>query len=117
MPSTPAIASTAGRRWIRTSVRAVSTPSLRLIAVLVVGHSNTIPALAAALGGTQSLHTNAYDEALALPTTDSARLALRTQQILAHESGMAQTADPLGGSHYVEALTDRPARSWSKSMG
>jgi len=66
-----------------------------------------VQALAATLGGTQSLHTNGYDEALALPTADSARLALRTQQILAHESGVAQTADPLGGSHYVEALTDR----------
>jgi methylmalonyl-CoA mutase N-terminal domain/subunit len=66
----------------------------------------TVQALAAVLGGTQSLHTNAYDEALALPTAEAARLALRTQQILAHESGAAQTADPLGGSHYVEALTD-----------
>ncbi len=66
----------------------------------------TVQALAAALGGAQSLHTNAYDEALALPTADSARLALRTQQVLAQESGVAQTADPLGGSHYVEALTD-----------
>ncbi len=66
----------------------------------------TVQALAAVLGGTQSLHTNAYDEALALPAAESARLALRTQQILAHESGTAQTADPLGGSHYVESLTD-----------
>jgi methylmalonyl-CoA mutase, N-terminal domain len=66
-----------------------------------------VQALAATLGGTQSLHTNAYDEALALPTAQSATLALRTQQVLAHESGVAQTADPLGGSHYVEALTDR----------
>ena len=65
-----------------------------------------VQALAATLGGTQSLHTNAYDEALALPTVESARLALRTQQILAHESGVAHTADPLGGSYYVEALTD-----------
>ena len=70
----------------------------------------TVQALAGALGGTQSLHTNAYDEALALPTAESARLALRTQQILAHESGVAQTADPLGGSHYVEALTDNVER-------
>jgi methylmalonyl-CoA mutase N-terminal domain/subunit len=67
----------------------------------------TVQALAATLGGTQSLHTNAYDEALALPTAESATLALRTQQVLAYESGVAQTADPLGGSHYVEALTDR----------
>ena len=65
----------------------------------------TVQALAAVLGGTQSLHTNAYDEALALPTGDSARLALRTQQVLAYESGAASTADPLGGSYYVEALT------------
>ena len=64
-----------------------------------------IQALAAVLGGTQSLHTNAFDEALALPTADAAKLALRTQQIVAHESGAAQTVDPLGGSHYVEALT------------
>jgi methylmalonyl-CoA mutase, N-terminal domain len=66
----------------------------------------TVQALSAVLGGTQSLHTNAYDEALALPTPESAKLALRTQQILAHESGAAVTADPLGGSYYVEALTD-----------
>ena len=66
----------------------------------------TVQALAAVLGGTQSLHTNGFDEALSLPTEDSARLALRTQQILAAESGVANTADPLGGSHYVEALTD-----------
>jgi methylmalonyl-CoA mutase N-terminal domain/subunit len=64
-----------------------------------------VQALAAVLGGTQSLHTNAYDEALALPTADSARLALRTQQVLAFESGVTGTADPLGGSYYVEALT------------
>ena len=65
----------------------------------------TVQALAAVLGGTQSLHTNGYDEALALPSEDAARLALRTQQVLAYESGVAQTADPLGGSHYVEHLT------------
>ncbi len=65
-----------------------------------------VQALSAVLGGTQSLHTNAYDEALALPTEDSAKLALRTQQILAHESGAADTVDPLGGSYYVESLTD-----------
>ena len=66
----------------------------------------TVQALAAVLGGTQSLHTNAYDEALSLPTTDSATLALRTQQILGFESGVADVVDPLGGSYYVEALTD-----------
>ena len=65
-----------------------------------------VQALAAVLGGTQSLHTNAFDEALALPTADSARLALRTQQVLADESGTALTVDPLGGSYYVEYLTD-----------
>ena len=63
-------------------------------------------ALAAVLGGTQSLHTNGKDEALALPTEESVRTALRTQQILAHESGVADTVDPLGGSYYVESLTD-----------
>ena len=65
----------------------------------------TVQALAAALGGTQSLHTNGYDEALALPTAEAATLALRTQQIVAYESGVAQTVDPLAGSYYVEALT------------
>jgi methylmalonyl-CoA mutase N-terminal domain/subunit len=65
----------------------------------------TLQALAAVLGGTQSLHANGYDEALALPTEESAELALRTQQILAHESGVADTADPLGGSYLVERLT------------
>jgi methylmalonyl-CoA mutase N-terminal domain/subunit len=67
----------------------------------------TVQALAAALGGTQSLHTNARDEALALPTEESARTALRTQQILAHESGVGEVIDPLAGSYYVEWLTDR----------
>jgi methylmalonyl-CoA mutase N-terminal domain/subunit len=65
-----------------------------------------IQALAAVLGGTQSLHCNAMDEALALPSETSARIALRTQQIIAHESGVANTVDPLGGSYFVEALTD-----------
>jgi methylmalonyl-CoA mutase, N-terminal domain len=65
-----------------------------------------VQALAATMGGTQSLHTNGYDEALALPTEQSAKLALRTQQIIANESGVADTVDPLGGSYYVEALTD-----------
>jgi methylmalonyl-CoA mutase, N-terminal domain len=66
----------------------------------------TIQALAAVLGGTQSLHTNAYDEALGLPTDESAILALRTQQVIAHESGVTATVDPLAGSYFVEALTD-----------
>ena len=66
----------------------------------------TVQALSAVLGGTQSLHTNAFDEALALPTERSARIALRTQQILANEAGLTDTADPLAGSYYVESLTD-----------
>jgi len=66
-----------------------------------------VQALAAVLGGTQSLHTNSREEALALPAEDSVRLALRTQQILAHESGVTATIDPLAGSYYIEALTDR----------
>ena len=70
----------------------------------------TVQALAAALGGTQSLHTNGYDEALALPTADAATLALRTQQIVGYESGVAQTVDPLAGSWYVEQLTDEVER-------
>ena len=67
-------------------------------------------ALAAVLGGTQSLHTNAFDETLALPTEDSVRIALRTQQILAYETGVPNVQDPLGGSYYIEALTDRLER-------
>ena len=67
----------------------------------------TIQALSAVLGGTQSLHTNAFDEALALPTDNSAKLALRTQQIIAHESGVTNFIDPLGGSAVVEELTDK----------
>jgi len=67
----------------------------------------TLQALAAALGGTQSLHTNSRDEALALPSQESARIALRTQQIIAYESGIIDTVDPLGGSYFVENLTDK----------
>jgi len=66
----------------------------------------TVEALAGVLGGTQSLHTNSYDEALALPTEEAVTIALRTQQVLAHETGVASTADPLGGSYFIEALTD-----------
>jgi methylmalonyl-CoA mutase N-terminal domain/subunit len=69
-----------------------------------------IEALAGVLGGTQSLHTNSYDEALALPTEDAVRIALRTQQIIAHETGVTNTIDPLGGSYFVEALTDEMER-------
>jgi methylmalonyl-CoA mutase N-terminal domain/subunit len=66
-----------------------------------------LEALAAVLGGTQSLHTNSFDEALALPTEHSVKLALRTQQVIAHETGVASTIDPLGGSYFVEDLTNR----------
>jgi len=66
----------------------------------------TVQTLAAVLGGTQSLHTNGYDEALNLPTEEAARIALRTQQVVAYESGVADTVDPLAGSYYVEALTN-----------
>ncbi len=69
-----------------------------------------IQALAGALGGTQSLHTDSFDEALALPTEKAARIALRTQQIVAHETGVVDVADPLGGSHFVEAMTDEMER-------
>jgi methylmalonyl-CoA mutase N-terminal domain/subunit len=70
----------------------------------------TIQGLAATLGGTQSLHTNGFDEALGLPTERAARLALRTQQVLGYESGIADTVDPLAGSYYVESLTDEVER-------
>jgi methylmalonyl-CoA mutase N-terminal domain/subunit len=79
----------------------------------------TLQALAAVLGGAQSLHTNARDEALALPTEQSARLALRTQQILAYEAGVTETPDPLGGSYFVETLTDElesQARSYLEEI-
>src|SRR5215212_616059 len=70
-----------------------------------------IEALAGVLGGTQSLHTNSFDEALALPTEAAVRIALRTQQVIAHETGVANTIDPLGGSYFVEALTDEMERA------
>jgi len=70
----------------------------------------TIEALAGVLGGTQSLHTNSYDEALALPTEEAVRVALRTQQVIAHESGVVNTIDPLGGAYFVEAMTDEMER-------
>jgi methylmalonyl-CoA mutase N-terminal domain/subunit len=71
----------------------------------------TLQALAAALGGTQSLHTNGFDEALGLPTTRAAKIALRTQQVVGYESGIADTVDPLGGSYFVESLTDEVERA------
>jgi methylmalonyl-CoA mutase N-terminal domain/subunit len=67
----------------------------------------TLQALAAVLGGTQSLHTNSLDETLALPTEEAVKIAVRTQQIIAHEAGVANTADPLGGAYYLESLTNR----------
>src|SRR3989442_7351711 len=79
-----------------------------------------IEALAAVLGGTQSLHTNAFDEALGLPTEESVRIALRTQQIIAEESGVAETIDPLGGAHAIEALTadiERRVRAELEKIG
>jgi methylmalonyl-CoA mutase N-terminal domain/subunit len=69
-----------------------------------------LEAMAAVLGGTQSLHTNSFDEALALPTEHAVKIALRTQQVLGYETGVAETVDPLGGSYYVEALTDELER-------
>ncbi len=80
----------------------------------------TLQSLAAVLGGTQSLHTNGFDEALSLPTENAARIALRTQQVLAHESGVAQTVDPLAGSYYVESLTneiERRAEEYMATIG
>src|SRR4051812_30085231 len=70
-----------------------------------------IEALAGVLGGTQSLHTNSYDEALALPTPEAVRIALRTQQVIAHETGVTNTVDPLGGAYFVEALTNEMERA------
>jgi methylmalonyl-CoA mutase N-terminal domain/subunit len=76
-----------------------------------------IQALAAVLGGTQSLHTNSYDEALALPTEQAARIALRTQQVIGYESGVAQTVDPLAGSYYIEALTNEIEKRAAEYLG
>jgi methylmalonyl-CoA mutase N-terminal domain/subunit len=76
-----------------------------------------IQAMAAVLGGTQSLHTNSYDEALALPTEQAARIALRTQQIIAYESGAAQTIDPLAGSYYIETLTNEIEKRAAEYLG
>src|ERR1700684_2621313 len=76
-----------------------------------------IQALAAVLGGTQSLHTNSFDEALALPTEQAARIALRTQQVIAYESGAAQTVDPLAGSYYIESLTNEIEKRAAEYLG
>jgi methylmalonyl-CoA mutase N-terminal domain/subunit len=107
-------------RWLRERYGAKSEQSLRLrFHTQTAGCSLTaqqpennivrtaVEALAAVLGGTQSLHTNALDEVLALPTEKAAQIALRTQQIIAHETGVANVIDPLGGSYFVEALTNR----------
>ena len=107
-------------RWLRDRYGATRAESMRLrFHTQTAGVSLTaqqpmnnvvrtaIEALAAVLGGTQSLHTNALDEVLALPTEESAKLALRTQQVIAHESGVPDVADPLGGSWFVEDATDR----------
>src|SRR5207237_3124844 len=75
-----------------------------------------VQALAAVLGGAQSLHTNSRDEALGLPSEESARLALRTQQIIAYETGVTNTADPVGGSEHIEALTDELERGVAKYL-
>ena len=110
-------------RWMRDRYGATSERSLRLrFHTQTAGVSLTaqqpevnvarvaLEALAGVLGGTQSLHTDAYDEALALPTERAARIALRTQQVIAHETGVANVADPLGGSWFVESLTDELER-------
>jgi methylmalonyl-CoA mutase N-terminal domain/subunit len=107
-------------RWLRDRYGAIDESALRLrfhtqtagVSLTAQQPMNnvvrtTIEALAAVLGGTQSLHTNALDEVLALPTEDAAKLALRTQQIIAHETGVADVIDPLGGSYFLERLTDR----------
>ncbi|MEO5947354.1 MAG: methylmalonyl-CoA mutase family protein, partial [Chitinophagaceae bacterium] len=77
----------------------------------------TIQTLAAVLGGTQSLHTNGYDEALSLPTEEAAKIALRTQQLVAFESGVAETVDPLAGSYFIESLTNEVERAAYKLIG
>jgi methylmalonyl-CoA mutase N-terminal domain/subunit len=107
-------------RWLRERYGATDPAAMRLrFHTQTAGVSNTaqqpmnnivrtaLEALAAVLAGTQSLHTNALDEVLALPTEDAAKIALRTQQVIAYESGVADVTDPLGGSFFVEALTDR----------
>jgi methylmalonyl-CoA mutase N-terminal domain/subunit len=76
-----------------------------------------IQAMAAVMGGAQSLHTNSYDEALALPTEQAACIALRTQQVIAYESGAAQTIDPLAGSYYIESLTDEIEKRAAEYLG
>jgi methylmalonyl-CoA mutase N-terminal domain/subunit len=95
------------RSWLLRTHAQTAGVSLMAQQPLVNVARTTLQALAAVLGGTQSLHTNSYDETYALPTEDAAQIALRTQQVIAEESGVAAVADPLGGSYFIEALTDR----------
>jgi methylmalonyl-CoA mutase N-terminal domain/subunit len=94
------------RSWLMRTHTQTAGVSLTAQQPLVNIVRTTIEAMAGVLGGTQSMHTNSYDEALALPTEEAVRIALRTQQVIAHESGVANTIDPLGGSYFVEKLTD-----------
>jgi methylmalonyl-CoA mutase N-terminal domain/subunit len=101
------------RSWLLRTHAQTAGVSLMAQQPLVNVARTTLQALAAVLGGTQSLHTNSYDETYALPTEDAATLALRTQQVIAEESGVPAVADPLGGSYFVEALTDKvEAEAW-----
>jgi methylmalonyl-CoA mutase N-terminal domain/subunit len=95
------------RSWLLRTHAQTAGVSLMAQQPLVNVARTTLQALAAVFGGTQSLHTNSYDETYALPTEDAATLALRTQQVIAEESGVAAVVDPLGGSYFVESLTDR----------
>jgi methylmalonyl-CoA mutase N-terminal domain/subunit len=95
------------RSWLLRTHAQTAGVSLMAPQPLVNIARTTLQALAAVLGGTQSLHTNSFDETYALPTEDAATLALRTQQVIAEESGVAAVVDPLGGSYFVESLTDR----------
>ena len=95
------------RSWLMRFHAQTAGVSLTAQQPLVNVVRTALEAMAAVLGGTQSLHTNSFDEALALPTEDAVRLALRTQQVIAHETGVVNTIDPLGGSYYVEELTNR----------
>jgi methylmalonyl-CoA mutase N-terminal domain/subunit len=95
------------RSWLMRFHTQTAGVSLTAQQPLVNVVRTAVEALAGVLGGTQSLHTNSFDEALALPSEEAAQLALRTQQVIAHETGVANTIDPLGGSWFVEALTDR----------
>ena len=95
------------RSWLLRTHAQTAGVSLMAQQPLINVARTTLQALAGVLGGTQSLHTNSYDETYALPTEEAATIALRTQQVIAEESGVAAVADPLGGSYFVEALTDR----------